>query len=143
MLVPMLTELGATAEDLEKNNERIRSMQEQISATYEQIRSEQAQQLHLQSQILQRTSGKTDATSSRAETMLESALKQARADVIAAAIDRVVVRARRPRARRALASASTEARAPARAEGPFPPFTTHNAHSRMPSDAIKCETAKG
>ena len=74
-----------TAEDLEKNNERIRSMQEQISATYEQIRSEQAQQLHLQSQILQRTSGKTDATNSRAETMLESALKQARADVIFAA----------------------------------------------------------
>tara|TARA_B100001540_G_C15183029_1_gene362910 strand:- start:88 stop:459 length:372 start_codon:yes stop_codon:yes gene_type:complete len=65
------------------------------------------------------------------------------ADVIAAAIDRVVVRARRPRARRALASASTEARARARAEGLFPPFTTHNAHSRMPSDAIKCETAKG
>jgi hypothetical protein len=65
------------------------------------------------------------------------------ADVIVAAIDRVVVRARPPRARRALARRSTEARARARAEGLFPPFTTHTDHSRRTSDAIKRETAKG
>ena len=75
----------ATAASLEKSAERVRQLQGQLSQVYEQIRNEHAQQLHLRAQIESRTGNTSQAAASRAESMLDAALKSARAAIVAAA----------------------------------------------------------